>query len=187
MSGPPVLLDHIARRVIQRLEGARRTWATDPVAARVGLALVAEGALECELASLPSLAGARRASVEAAFRARLLPRYLDLAVRRNGEEGRQAVRSRRVVLGTGVLLLAALVIVLVVNHPASVLPLVAVLGVPLSAEARLRDERARYERLLEALADDMKAVVVPERLHGSYELATPTPRRASPMVVGSGL
>lgn len=165
MTSPSYRLDTIALNLIERLEGARRTWATDPDTARTELSRTADEQLERilaehdELIDTPGWAATARREIRQTF----LPRYVRLAVDHNAleESGYNAWRRgdpiARIVAG-GAAVAAALAFVRVVHHPAALVGLAVAMAVPFIPEIRRLHFRRRYRAELQAVVNDMARI-----------------------------
>ena len=165
MTAPSYRLDTLALNLIERLEGARRTWATDPETARTELARIAGEQLERilaehdELIDTPGWSETARRELTETF----LPRYLRLAVDHNAleERGYNAWRRgdpiARIVGGVGAIT-AALAFVRLVHHPAALVAVAFALGVPFVPEIRRFFFRRRYRLALQEVVDDMARI-----------------------------
>lgn len=165
MTAPSYRLDTIALNLIERLEGARRTWATDPDAARTELSRAADEQLarilaeHDEFADNPGWSATARREIRETF----LPRYLRLAVDHNAleERGYNAWRRgdpiARIVAGVAAIG-AAMAFVRVVHHPAAFVGLAVALAVPFIPEIRRFHFRRRYRAELQGVVDDMARI-----------------------------
>lgn len=165
MTAPSYRLETLALNLIERLEGARRTWSTDPDTARRELGRIAHEQLDRILAEHDELvdtpgwsAAARREMLET-----FLPRYLRLAVDHNllEERGYDAWRRgdpiARIVAG-GAAIGAAMAFVRVVHHPAALVGLAVAMAVPFIPEIRRLHFRRRYRAELQDVVDDMARI-----------------------------
>jgi hypothetical protein len=165
MTAPSYRLDTIALNLIERLEGARRTWATDPDAARVELSRTADEQLERILAEhdefidTPGWSEIARREIRETF----LPRYLRLAVDHNALEERGYNAWRRGdpiarILAGGAAIAAAMAFVRVVHHPAALVGLAVAMAVPFIPEIRRFHFRRRYRSELQDAVNDMARI-----------------------------
>ena len=162
MTTPSYRLDTICGNLIERLEGARRTWRTDPEGAAAGLERIAAEQLNRILDDYediydgPAWPNTVRREVLQTF----LPRYVRLAIDHNRleERGYDAWRSgdpiARVVGGL-VALGAAGLVVRVVHRPAALIAFAVAMAVPFIPEIRRFHYRRRYGQLLQEVVDDM--------------------------------
>jgi hypothetical protein len=162
MTAPSYRLDTICANLIERLEGARRTWSGDPDGARRELTRIADEQLtrilaeHDELVDTPGWSALARREVMETF----LPRYLRLAVDHNAleERGYDAWRQgdpiARIV-GTVVSMTVALGCVRLVHHPAALVLVPVALAVPFVPEIRRLHFRRKYRVLLQEVVDDM--------------------------------
>ncbi|MEL6347751.1 MAG: hypothetical protein AAFV53_31890 [Myxococcota bacterium] len=156
-------LDTVAANLIERMEGARRTWQGDPDAAAAGLSRIAEESIDRVSREYDAIMGSadgwpavlRRELMET-----FLPRYIRLATEHNALEadGYGAWRGgdpvARIIATAGAIL-GALAIETIFRHPITLILLVAALFVPLMPEIRAWYHRRRYVRLLQEAVDDM--------------------------------
>ncbi len=162
MPPTPYRLDTVAASLIERLEGARRTWIGQPEEAQAGMQRIAEDALDRVVREHDEIMGEgswgtelRRELLET-----FLPRYVRLATAHNALEAdgygawRQGDPAARV-LGTGIALLAALVLERVLHHPVTLLAFVFALFVPVLPEIRAWHYRRQYTKQLQEVVDDM--------------------------------
>ena len=155
-------LDTLALNLIERLEGARRTWATEPDAARGELTRIASEQLARMLAEHDELMDtpgwsdmARRELLET-----FLPRYLRLAVDQNALEERGYNAWRRGdpvarVVGGVAAISAAMVLARLIHHPMALLAFAFALCVPFLPDIRRLHFRRRYRSALQEVVDDM--------------------------------
>ena len=181
-------LDTVAANLIERLEGARRTWIDDPEAARAGLTRIAEESVDRAVADYGQVMGAdgwgpllRRELLET-----FLPRYLRLAVAQNALEaaGFGAWRGgdpvARVVTVVVALALAALARRVMLYHPVTLVFFVAALSSPIMPELRAWHHRRRYQRALQEAVDDLERIQGELDRHAALEDGYATLLRETP-------
>jgi hypothetical protein len=158
-------LDSICGNLIERLEGARRTWRADPESAARGLRRVAVEQLDRVLADYEEMydGAAWPDTVRREVLETFLPRYTRLAIDHNHleERGYDAWRNGDPIarlIGGLVALSAAGVLVRVVHHPASLVAFVVALAVPFVPEIRRFYFRRQYGQLLQEVVDDMSRI-----------------------------
>jgi len=158
----PYRLDTVAASLVERLEGARRTWVGQPDAAREGMARIASETLDLVIAEhdriMPGTQWSemlRRELLET-----FLPRYIRLAVAHNALEAdgygawRQGDPLARV-MATGGMLMAAVVIERLLHHPITIVLFIFSLFVPALPEIRAWYHRRQYTGVLQDAVDDM--------------------------------
>lgn len=165
MTAPSYRLETIALNLIERLEGARRTWATEPEVARTELSRAANDQLERilaehdEIIDTPGWSEVVRREIQQTF----LPRYLRLAIDHNAleERGYNAWRGGdpigRIVGGLAAVT-AAMVLVRLVHHPGALVGFAIALAVPFIPEIRRVYFRRRYRAALQQVVDDMARI-----------------------------
>jgi hypothetical protein len=167
MSTGSYSLPGVTAAVVERLEGARRTWLTEPVDARAGLTRIAAEHVERVIAEHDELLGddgtgavLRREVIDT-----MLPRYLRLAVDHNELEhigykswrkGDPAAR----IAATLFALLLAYGVTRLVHSPVALLSFGVALLVPFVPELRANWYRRRYQAELQSLVDDMVRIQV---------------------------
>ena len=155
-------LDTVAVHLIERLEGARRSYQERPAEGEAAFARIAEEELGRIIAEHDDLMddpgyGARlRREVHETF----LPRYVRLAADHNALEvaGYHAWR-RGDPIARGVTTLGALLVALgfvrTVHHPVALVAFAVVLLVPFLPEIRRGHHRRQYRRLLQEIVADL--------------------------------
>ena len=148
--------------VVERLEGARRTWLTDPEAARAGLARIGAEHVERVIAEHDELMGddGTGAALRREVIDTMLPRYLRLALDHNELEhiGYKSWRKGDPVAriaATVAALLLAYVVTRLVHSPVVFTLFGLALFVPFVPELRAGWYRRRYQAELQSLVDDM--------------------------------
>jgi len=165
MTAPSYRLDTLALNLIERLEGARRTWATEPDAARSELTRIAREQLvrmlaeHDELMDTPGWSDTARRELLETF----LPRYLRLAVDHNALEERGYNAWRRGdpvarVVGGVAAISAAMVLARLIHHPMALVPFAFALCVPFLPDIRRLHFRRRYRIALQEVVDDMARI-----------------------------
>ncbi|MDG1482605.1 MAG: hypothetical protein P8R54_23640 [Myxococcota bacterium] len=162
MPPTPYRLDTVAASLVERLEGARRTWMGQPDAAREGMTRIANETLDLVIAEhdriMPGTQWSemlRRELLET-----FLPRYVRLAVAHNALEAagygawRQGDPLARV-MATGGMLMAAVVIERLLHHPITIVLFIFSLFVPALPEIRAWYHRRQYAGVLQDAVDDM--------------------------------
>lgn len=157
-------LDTVAVGLIERLEGARRTWIDDPPAARAGLQRITEEGLAQILNEYVSVMGqdAWAQSLRREVLETFLPRYLRLAVAQNEWESQQGGLARlrdplARLLATAASLVSALVLIRVMRfHPISLLFFLMALVVPVIPEVRSWYSLRRYRAELQSMVNDLE-------------------------------
>lgn len=165
MAPPSFRLDNVCLKLIERLEGARRTWRGDPAGAEEGLRRIGEETMDRLVAEYREVMGPgpyadalRHEALET-----FLPRYIRLAVDFNAieEQGyltwRQGDPVARVVAG-GVALLAAMALQRIIHHPLAVIGFALALLVPFVPEIKGWFYRRQYGRLLGEVIEDMTRI-----------------------------
>lgn len=162
MPPTPYRLDTVAASLVERLEGARRTWVGQPDAAREGMTRIASETLDLIIAEhdriMPGAkwGGMLRRELMETF----LPRYIRLAVAHNALEAAGYGAWRKGdplarVMATGGMLMAAVVIERLLHHPATLLLFIFALFVPALPELRAWYHRSQYAGALQDAVDDM--------------------------------
>lgn len=155
-------LDTVAVHLIERLEGARRSYQDRPAEAKVAFAGIADEELARIIAEHDDLMddsgyGDRlRREVHETF----LPRYVRLAADHNALEAAGYHAWRRgdpIARGATTLaaLLVALGVVRTVHHPVALVVFAVVLLVPFLPEIRRGHHRRQYRRLLQEVVADL--------------------------------
>jgi hypothetical protein len=157
-------LDHVAARLIERLEGSRRSWTGASVAEIEASRIAREhvGAATVELREvLPGPEGAAHAAfLEKEIASTVLPRYLELARRFNTSErsnyGFRALGEPigRAVMAVGALLVTWFAVFRFIEFP-EMWPVIPVLfSVPIWPDLAAWAGRRRQAQQLQALVDD---------------------------------
>jgi hypothetical protein len=165
MTAPSYRLDTIALNLIERLEGARRTWSQDPAAAERELSRIAAEQLDRilaehdEILDTPGWSATARREVLETF----LPRYIRLAVDHNALEERGYNAWRRGdpiarIIGGGAAITLAMAVARLVHHPAALVGFAIALCVPFIPEIRRFHFRRRYRAELQLVVDDMARI-----------------------------
>ena len=159
-------LDTVAVNLIERMEGARRTWIDDPDAARDGFRRIADESLDSVIKEYEQVMGADgwgdilRREISETF----LPRYARLAVAQNALEAARFGAWRRGDPVARILLsVAAIVAVLVLRrllmfHPITILFFLIVLVMPVMPELRGWYFRRQYTADLQSSVDDLERI-----------------------------
>lgn len=174
MAPPSYRIDTVAVSLIERLEGARPTWAGDPTAAAEGFRRIAGEHVDAVLAERGELLGpepegeAMRREVLETF----LPRYTRLAIDQNALEQAGYHAWRRgdpVARVVGTLVAIALVAALyrVLHHPLTLVFMLGAFLAPFAPDLRRAWYRRRYRAELQEVVDDMA------RIQASLEAAPP--------------
>lgn len=167
MSTGSYSLPGVTAAVVERLEGARRTWLTEPDNAREGLGRIAAEHVERVIAEHDELLGddgtgavLRREVLET-----MLPRYLRLALDHNELEhiGYKSWRKGDPVAriaATAFALTLAYGVTRLVHSPVALALFGLALLVPFVPELRASWHRRRYQGELQSLVDDMVRIQV---------------------------
>lgn len=162
---PSYRLDNIAGQLIERLEGARRTWAGDDEAAHRELEIIARNHLASVVAEHDDLIGTPGwgETLSREITQTFLPRYLRLAVAQNHLEstGYGAWRNGDVIgrfVGGAAALVGWMVIARLVHHPAALAGALLALSVPFFPDIRRFAGRRRYRRELQSAVDDLARI-----------------------------
>ncbi len=158
----PYRLDTVAASLVERLEGARRTWVGQPDAAREGMARIASETLDLVIAEHDRIMPGTQWSemLRRELLGTFLPRYIRLAVAHNALEAagygawRQGDPLARV-MATGGMLMAAVVIERLLHHPITIVLFIFSLFVPALPEIRAWYHRRQYTGVLQDAVDDM--------------------------------
>ena len=157
-------LDHVAARLLERLEGSRRSW-VEPGVLSSEVTRVAREHLAPVQAEIRELAAGTEGAAQADFLERellhtVLPRYVEIAraqtalERRGYGLGPLAHPIGRVVAGVGALLVTWLVLLRFLYLP-EIWPLVPlVFSIPVWPDVAARLARRQLARDLQALVDD---------------------------------
>jgi len=159
-------LDHVAVNLIERMEGARRTWIDDPDAARAGFRRIADESIARAVAEYEGVMGAdgwgdvlRREMTET-----FLPRYTRLALAHNDREAGRFGAWRggdpvgRIVMTVGALLLAMVLRRIFMMHPVTFLFYFLAVLTPVMPEIRGWYYRRQYEAELQVVVDDLQRI-----------------------------
>lgn len=158
-------LDSVAVHLIERLEGARRSYQGRPAEAAAAFARIADEELDRivaehdDLFENPGYGERLRREVHETF----LPRYVGLAADQTELEAagyRAWRRGDPLARGATTLgsLLVALGVVRTVHHPVALLVFAVVLLVPFLPEIRRGYHRRQYQRLLQQVVEDLARI-----------------------------
>jgi len=165
MIPPSYHLDTAAVLLIERLEGARRTWMNDPTEAAAGLRRNAEELVDGIVREHNEIMGdtgwgdvLRREMMET-----FLPRYIRLAVQHNEHESRGFGAWRggdpiARILATAMTVFAGLVLNAIFHHPIVILVFMSALFVPVLPEIRSGYARRQYRIELQQAVSDMERI-----------------------------
>lgn len=186
MSAPDYHLDRISVDLIERLEGARRTWAHQPELAPAGLRRAAEEMVDRVVAEhneifgvLPQSEVLRKELLET-----FLPRYVHLALAQNAVElrgfgpwpGRELL-SRIVFTMMG--LFFSTIFDLATHHPLGIAFFGLALLAPFSPELHALAHRRRYATRLQEVVDDMGRIQAQAERYTLAEVSKAPPKRSA--------
>jgi hypothetical protein len=162
MPATPYRLDTVAASLVERLEGARRTWVGQPTAAAEGMTRIASETLDLVIAEHDRIMPGSRwgPMLRRELMETFLPRYIRLAVAHNAQEadGYGAWRGGDPlarVAATGGALMGAIILERLLHHPLTLLLFIFALFVPVLPELRAWYHRSRYSGALQDAVDDM--------------------------------
>ena len=162
MPPTPYRLDTVAASLIERLEGARRTWIDQPDAARQGMNRIAEETLDLVIAEHDRIMPRSKwgEMLRREILQTFLPRYIRLAVAHNALEANGYGSWRRGdplarVMATGGALMVAVVMERVLHHPITLLLFIFALFIPVLPELRAFYLRRQYTGALQTAVNDM--------------------------------
>ena len=162
MPPTPYRLDTVAASLVERMEGARRTWAGQPDAAEKGMIRIAEETLDFIVDEHDKIMPGSKwgPMLRREMMDTFLPRYIRLAVAHNELESsgygawRKGDPLTRVMSTVGALM-GAVLMERLLHHPLTILFFIFALLVPVLPEIRALYHRRQYAGALQDAVDDM--------------------------------
>lgn len=184
MSAPEYHLDRVAVDLIERLEGARRTWAHRPDLAGPGLRKAAEEMVSRVVAEHDELFGAGPHSelLRVELLDTFLPRYVHLAIAQNAVEEKGLWPGGDLAGRIGLTVLALVLAAAFdwgIHNPAGVAFFALALVAPFGPELRAWSNRRRYAGALQQAVDDLGRIQAQAERYTLAEAARPA--RAAPV------